>query len=123
MANKSSDFNYKKYFNDHSSRKVPKGSADWKKRKKIIYYSLGGLFILFMVYIISGLPSLEQLENPQQQLASKVYTIDGELLGQFYIENRIETKFDLVPKHMINALIATEDRRFYHHWGVDVGRF
>jgi penicillin-binding protein 1A len=123
MANKSSDFDYKKYFNDHTSRKVPKGSADWKKRKKIIYYSLAGLFILFMVYIISGLPSLEQLENPQQQLASKVYTVDGELLGQFYIENRIETKFDLVPKHMINALIATEDRRFYHHWGVDVGRF
>ena len=123
MAKTSGEFDYKKYFNDHSSRKVIKGSGNKKKRKIIILSSIAVLFILFMIYIISGLPSLEQLENPQQQLASKVYTVDGELLGQFYIENRIETKLDSVPKPMVNALISTEDRRFYSHWGVDVGRF
>ena len=40
------------------------------------------------------MPSLEELENPKPQLASKVYTVDGELLGQFYFENRIETHID-----------------------------
>ncbi len=123
MTKKFEEFDYNKYFNDHTSRKPIKKSSDWGKRKKIIYYSLAVLFIVFMIYIISGLPSLEQLENPQQQLASKVFTVDGELLGQFYIENRIETKLDSIPKHLVYALISTEDRRFYHHWGVDVGRF
>ncbi len=66
---------------------------------------------------------MEQLENPKPILASKVYSEDGELIGQFFIENRIETDIDSVPRHLLNALIATEDRNFYDHWGVDVGRF
>src|SRR5690606_12490346 len=49
--------------------------------------------------------------------------INGELLGQFFIENRIETNIDSLPPHLIEALIATEDRRFYDHWGVDISRF
>jgi penicillin-binding protein 1A len=69
------------------------------------------------------LPSLEELENPRPVLASKVFSADGELIGQFFIENRIETSIDSLPQHLINALISTEDRRFYDHWGVDVPRF
>jgi penicillin-binding protein 1A len=45
------------------------------------------------------------------------------VLGQFFIENRVETDFDSIPKPLIQALIATEDRRFYDHWGVDISRF
>ncbi|MGE5861406.1 MAG: transglycosylase domain-containing protein, partial [Ignavibacteria bacterium] len=81
------------------------------------------LMIAFLAYTISGLPSLEQLENPKPELATKVYTVDGELLGQFFIENRIETNIDSLPPYLINALIATEDRNFYDHWGVDLTRF
>lgn len=95
-------------------------------RKKIIRYTIGGvaaLFILLGAYIFQGLPSLEELENPKPILASKVYSIDGELVGQFFIENRIETDLDSMPNHLINALISTEDRDFYDHWGVDVERF
>ena len=116
------EFNYKKYFSEISAKKKKRGGGD-KKRKIIILSSLGVLILGLLIYIFIGLPSLEELENPKQQLASKVFTSDGELLGQFYIENRIETKLDSLPKHLINALIATEDRRFYNHWGVDVGRF
>src|ERR1039457_660778 len=122
MANVNEEFNYKKYFNDLSGKKKKKGGGN-KKRKRIIISSLGVIFLALILYIFSGLPSLEELENPKQQLASKVFTSDGELLGQFYIENRIETKLDSLPKHLIYALIATEDRRFYNHWGVDAGRF
>lgn len=103
-----------------------KTTKRYSNRKKIFYYFMGGfLFILvaFLIYVIQGLPTLEELENPKPQLASKVYTIDGEILGQFYIENRIETDIDSIPKYFIDALIATEDRKFYDHWGVDVDRF
>ncbi|MBZ0198512.1 MAG: PBP1A family penicillin-binding protein [Ignavibacteriaceae bacterium] len=81
------------------------------------------VFAAGTIFIFSGLPSLEELENPEPQLASKVFTEDGELLGQYFIENRIETDIDSLPKHLIEALIATEDRKFYSHWGVDIPRF
>lgn len=93
------------------------------KRKKIIIASAVIVFLIIVVYILSGLPSLEELENPKPILASKVYSADGELIGQFFIENRIETNIDSLPKHLIEALIATEDKNFYDHWGVDLGRF
>lgn len=80
-------------------------------------------FILLCQYIFEGLPSLDELENPKPQLASNVYSIDGELIGQFFKENRVEVSIDSIPPHVINALIATEDRKFYDHWGVDLGRF
>lgn len=100
-----------------------------KKRKSwsyfilFIFILLVAASILFMQYIFEGLPSLEQLENPRQQLASNVYSIDGELIGQFFNENRVEVSIDSIPPHVINALIATEDKKFYRHWGVDVERF
>lgn len=97
---------------------------DDKKKKKVIFIgSAIFLFLVFAIYIASGLPSLEELENPRPQLASKVYSIDGEVIGQYFIENRIETDIDSVPAYLVNALIATEDRRFYNHWGVDLQRF
>jgi len=94
-----------------------------KKRKRIIISAAAIIFLIIVVYIISGLPSLEELENPRPILASKVFSADGELIGQFFIENRIETNIDSLPKHLIEALIATEDKNFYDHWGVDLGRF
>lgn len=96
------------------------------KFKKIIWTTVAivtVLFIAMMIYVVQGLPSLEELENPKPQLASKVFSADGELLGQFFFENRIETDLGSVPQHLIDALIATEDRKFYSHWGVDVERF
>jgi penicillin-binding protein 1A len=125
MAKKNySDSDMKKYFNDSKHRNKRKKRKFNTKRNWLI---AGGillvLFLAFAIYIFSGLPSLEELENPKPVLASKVYTIDGEVLGQFYIENRVETDFDSLPKPLIQALIATEDRRFYDHWGVDLSRF
>jgi len=116
---------FEKYFNDpeYRNNKVKKNS---KKRSKVWIISIAAVLILLGIigaFIYSGLPSLEELENPKPQLASKVFTADGELLGQYFIENRIETNFDKFPEYLINALIATEDRKFYEHWGVDVARF
>ena len=100
------------------------------KRKKIILSVISSLAVIIIVgayflyqYILDGLPSLEQLENPKQSLATNVYSSDDVLIGQFFIENRIETNMDSLPKHLIDALIYTEDRKFYEHWGVDLDRF
>ncbi len=97
----------------------------YRRHKKGILISLFIsiiLFIVFVVYIFSGLPSFEELENPRPYYASNVYASDGRLIGQFFIQNRIEVGIDSIPKHLINALIATEDRKFYKHWGLDIDR-
>ena len=125
MAKKKlSDSELNSYFSDKSKRQKKKYLS---KNKRKFRWIVSGIILfcvlVFSIYIISGLPSLEQLENPKPQLASKVFTVDGELLGQFYVENRIETSIDSLPNYVTNALISTEDRRFYHHWGVDINRF
>jgi penicillin-binding protein 1A len=113
-------------FNDYFKNQGKKRKKQLIKHRKtfaIISLSLFGAFIAFLIYIVAGLPSLEELENPSPQLASKVFGINGELVGQFFIENRIETNLDSLPRHLVDALIATEDRKFYAHWGVDMERF
>ncbi|HMU43352.1 MAG TPA: PBP1A family penicillin-binding protein [Ignavibacteriaceae bacterium] len=127
MAKKISDNDFQKYFNDPEFRnknrlKDNKKISRWNYKKIF----LAGFLLLFLagsIYIYSGLPSLEELENPRPMLASKVFTSDGELLGQFFIENRIETNIDSLPGFVTDALISTEDRKFFDHWGVDLGRF
>ena len=120
---KNSNFNFDKYFRDAYDKNKKKFFGK-ENRKKL--YIIGGIafviFIAFIIYIISGLPSLEQLENPRPQLASKVFGINGELIGTISIQNRIDTNIDSLPSYMSTALISTEDRKFYSHWGVDVVR-
>jgi len=121
---KKSVFEFSKYFHDYAYRnKKNKNGKLSLKTKLIISGIVLVLFAVFSIYIISGLPSLEQLENPKPQLASKVYSIDGELIGTISIQNRIETSIDSLPAYLPQALISTEDRKFYTHWGVDLDRF
>ncbi len=102
-----------------------------KKRSKgiLLGVSLGlGVAVIagifwFVQLVSSDLPSLDQLENPKQELSSNVYSQDGKLIGSFFVQNRVETPYDSIPKVAIEALVSTEDRKFYEHWGVDVERF
>ena len=94
------------------------------KKKLIISIVVFLVFLgIYIPYIVSGLPSLEDLENPKAELATKIYSIDGEVLDQFYIKNRTYVSLHQLPPHIINALIATEDKNFRDHWGVDLPRF
>ncbi|KAB2909463.1 MAG: PBP1A family penicillin-binding protein [Ignavibacteriales bacterium] len=79
-------------------------------------------FILFWMKVKSGLPEIEELENPKFYLASKVFDSKGELLGHFFIENRVEVQYSDLPQNLIQALVSTEDKKFFDHWGVDVDR-
>jgi penicillin-binding protein 1A len=69
-----------------------------------------------------GLPSLEELENPNPELASLVFSEDGVLLHKFFLKNRTFIPLKSIPRSARYALIATEDVEFYHHWGVDLRR-
>ncbi|MBX3043549.1 MAG: PBP1A family penicillin-binding protein [Candidatus Kapabacteria bacterium] len=69
-----------------------------------------------------GMPGLEQLENPQTNLATRIYSSDGKLLDHFFNERRVNLTYDSIPDNFIKALVATEDRKFWTHWGVHTGR-
>ncbi len=90
-----------------------------------IFFSGLGLFIIFLALINFGafgpLPSLKELENPSIMLASEVYADDGTLMGKYYKDksNRSNVEYRDISKNAINALLATEDKRFYEHSGID----
>lgn len=65
------------------------------------------------------LPAFEELENPKSNLATIVYSIEGKELGKYYVENRINTQYDEISENIVNALVSTEDERFYNHAGID----
>jgi penicillin-binding protein 1A len=91
---------------------------------KIFFYGLGA-FVLLLILINFGvfgkMPSLAQLENPSMMLATEVYGDDGTPLGKYYKEkgNRSNVSYKDISKYVIDALIATEDERFYQHSGID----
>jgi penicillin-binding protein 1A len=81
------------------------------------------IVIIYGAYLLSGLPSLERIENPRPELATRVYSIDGEVIDQFFIKNRSHVALPEISETVVDALIATEDKDFYSHWGVDLVRF
>ena len=89
----------------------------------IAFFSGIGLFILLVFLIIMGvfgkLPTTEKLENPDSPLATEIYSADGVIIGKYFNENRSNVSFDEISPNMINALVATEDIRYYKHAGID----
>jgi len=84
----------------------------------------GMVFVaLFLLMInwgwIGDMPDIEDIENPTALQASQVYAQDGYLMGKYYIEDRINVYYKDISKHAINALVATEDKRFFDHSGID----
>lgn len=78
------------------------------------------LFILISTGKLGPMPSFRELENPEYNLAAEVYSEDGVLLGKISVENRTWTDYDQLSPYLVQALIATEDIRFYRHSGIDV---
>jgi len=127
MNNKENDVDRERYFNDPEYRKKISGEAKNQKfsRKKIYQISAGVLFLIFIAglsylfYLFQGLPSIQELENPQTAIASEVRSRDGAVLDRYFVENRTYVSIDNISPNVLNALIATEDHRFFNHWGVD----
>ena len=90
----------------------------------IIFFSgiigLTGMFYAASEGYLGEMPDFRQLENPNTNLATQIISSDNKILGKFHFgENRIPVQFDDLPKNLIDALISTEDERFYSHSGVD----
>lgn len=91
------------------------------------FWKIFGGFILLILFVFllaswgafGSLPDETSLENPEKNLATEIISSDGKTIGKFYKENRTPVQFDSLPDHLVNALIATEDARFYKHSGID----
>jgi penicillin-binding protein 1A len=93
-----------------------------RKFWKVYFSGLGiiGLFFLFASWGLFGsMPSFEDLENPDSNLATEVISSDGVVLGKYFKQNRSQLKYSDLPKNLVQALVATEDARFYEHSGID----
>ena len=84
-----------------------------------------GLLVAIFIFILAGwgafgkMPTFEELENPETNLATEIFSSDGKTLGKYYSENRTPIKYEDLPNHLVQALVATEDERFYQHAGID----
>ncbi|MCJ8211166.1 penicillin-binding protein [Mucilaginibacter sp. RS28] len=78
---------------------------------------------LNFLWLFGYSPDMQDIKNPTMSVASEVYSADGKLLGRYYKENRSPVEFKDISPNLINALVATEDVRFYKHNGVDVYGF
>lgn len=90
----------------------------------IVYSSIIAGIVVFFFCISAGvfgpLPSLAELENSRTAIATEVISTDGVVLGKYYRENRTNVEFKDLPRCLVNALLATEDIRFYDHTGIDL---
>lgn len=82
--------------------------------------SVALLFLLASWGFLGDMPTFERLENPQTNLASEIISSDGKTLGKFYLDdNRTPVPFDSLPQNLVDALVATEDARYFNHSGID----
>ena len=96
-----------------------------KKFWKLFFYGLGVMALFFTLAswgFFGSMPSFEDLENPESNLATEVISSDGITIGKFYNENRTPIKYEDLPQSLVKALVATEDERFYKHSGIDARR-
>ncbi len=106
---------------------------DWietQSKLQLILKGLGGFVALGILFVVSlilmvrmgmfgALPDYQELKDIRNYTASEVYTKDGVLMGKYYIENRTNVNYSDISPYLINALVATEDSRFFQHRGVD----
>ena len=93
---------------------------------KVFWISIGIILsgvvigLLFIGFLSRDLPSLEQLENYDPDLVTRIYSVDGKVLNELFVQKRVFVELYNIPTHMQNAVIASEDRRFYEHWGLSL---
>ncbi|MBN2424209.1 MAG: PBP1A family penicillin-binding protein [Calditrichaceae bacterium] len=103
---------------------MKKDSSGTKRMLKVLLITIFSLIIsvsIFLYVLSLDLPSLNKLEQISPAMASQVYSSDGEIIYSFFRhENRRYIPFERIPEHVIDALLAVEDREFHSHWGVNL---
>ena len=108
------------------SKKDP-GKNPKYSRYIVWFWSLfaAGILVVVLLFLMAGwgvfgtMPTFEELENPETNLATEIFSSDGETLGKYYTENRTPVKYEDLPQHLVDAIVATEDERYYQHAGID----
>lgn len=102
---------------------------DIRSYNRVFWSLFFGVIIVAVLFIFSvrvglfgKLPSFQELENPKSNLASEILADDLQVLGTYYRHNRSNVKYSELSPHLVHALIATEDKRFYTHSGIDYSR-
>ena len=102
----------------------PKGFFTYIKWFWILFGA--GVFMIALIFLLASwgafgpMPTFERLENPETNLATEIISSDGETLGKLYLDdNRTPIAYDGLPQNLVNALVATEDARYYEHSGID----
>ena len=110
----------------HQPNKSQKKDAKQKRSVRILWrvfwigiIAFNLLIILINLGLLGYMPSMKELENPSSALASDVYAADGTLIGRYFIQDRSTSKYEEISPNVYNALLATEDARFYDHSGID----
>ena len=114
--------------NKRKSKSKKKGINPYKNLLRFFWISFfTGILSAVVLFssaalgFLGEMPDLQQLENPKTNLATQIISSDGVVLGKFYFnDNRTPISFDALPKNLVNALIATEDERFFSHSGIDL---
>ncbi len=114
--------------NKRKSKSKKKGINPYKNLLRLFWISfVTGILSVVVLFssaalgFLGEMPDLQQLENPKTNLATQIISSDGVVLGKFYFnDNRTPISFDALPKNLVNALIATEDERFFSHSGIDL---
>jgi len=108
------------------TKQVAQQNALFGKLTKWIWrLFLGSIGLLILMFLLAGwgvfgkLPTFEELENPKSLLATEIISSDGKTIGTYAIENRTPIGYKDLPQNLIDALVATEDVRFYEHSGID----
>ena len=85
----------------------------------LLVSGLGFLFLLVWMGFLGSIPGREELQRIENPVASEVYSADSVLLGRYFIQERSDIRYEQIPSHVVSALLATEDIRFYVHHGID----
>jgi len=105
--------------------RIPKQAPLWMKLLLASIYGLAFFLILLLAVDINFLwlfgrsPKISELKDPEMSITSSIYSSDGKLIGTLFTENRTVAEFSDLPQNLIDALVATEDVRFYEHNGID----
>lgn len=100
--------------------------AHWYKKALVSFTTFVVIFLLYLImvdvnflWLFGKSPSLSSIHNPNQPVASEIYSADGKPIGKYFLENRSPVKYEEISPKLINTLISTEDERFYQHFGID----
>ena len=116
----------KKQTNKKTTGKKSKSGDNGKKAVRVLWSIFGigvVLVVLFFFCVAKGvfgtMPTFEELENPQTNLATQIISCDGKVLGSYYVENRSNVRYSDLSPYLPQALVSIEDERFYKHSGID----